>query len=494
MIIPKLIQKSIFSTHHLLNKLQRAHYSLWIPWAGFLCSLLIVPNNKIMSVVLLITLLFTMHRIKNITVSFYYVLVLCLAFTKGKGFQFMLLFPHETGSNIPYTFDFDITFWNMLLLLLVYFVVRYRNSFKKRTLRWRDIVFILFVLSLIPSIGFSQYPNIATLGFIEVLFLVLLYFVTKLLREHIRLKALSLIISLQLIFEGVMSVLQFVLKRPLGIAIENAGGLLIQSNFIEYAFEQIGFFRSRGTFDHSNSLGSFAVSLLPFLSILLLYKKTDAIEKKLYSLGLILGTAAVIVSGSRTSIFIMLLFFALLLFFGKKHIVPLLHLKRTGRAIIIGLFLTSLPLIIFPRMLQLFVTLKEGGGLTYRMDLLHYAMQMVQNNMFGVGLGLFPKILFDDIGTFTSYPTQPHNLFAQIGAEGGTLALILFCIFFFTSLFIIIKKAIISSRRKIITSDGAYTIAFAASLIVMLILSTVYPFLLRSYVFPYFLVFLAMAD
>lgn len=471
MIISKLIKQTTVIV--ALGK-----YPVWAPFLIFLLSLFIIPNNKLMGLAVGATILFTLPKTKSTLEAIYYMLLLCLPFTKGKGFQFPILSADQTGYGIPYTFDFDLTFWHALLLLLIYLIVRHRKYINKPSIDTSDMLLALFVLSLIPSTLLSRYPNISLLGFTELLFMILLYFVTKLLAPYINMKVVSIIISLQLAFEGLWSIIQFILRRPIGNGMEGSGGLLIQSKFVEYAIEQEGFFRSRGTFDHSNSLGSFAISFIPFLTLLLIYKKNSSIEKALYTLGVILGTAAVIVSGSRTSIFITLIFFAIIFFISKDK--PFIRVSRIATSLILGIFIFVVPVIILPRMLQLYTTLQEGGGLTYRLNLIGYSFQIAQQNLFGVGLGLYPKVVFNDIGTFTSYPAQPHNLFAQLAAEGGIISLGLFCILLFVSL------------RKFIKGAHPYKIALTASLAVMFLLSQVYPFLLRSIIFPYFWVFLAM--
>lgn len=466
-------------------------YPAWMPSAAFLLLLLVIPNNKFMGLVLLITLLFTVAKTKTFTEAVFYMMVLCLPFTKGKGFQFILLNAQQTGANVPYTFDFDIMFWYAFLSILIYLILRNRRHIPRVSIQKSDGILIVFILSMIPSIFLSGYPWIAALGFIELSVLIVLYFVTKLVKPYIAMRTCSILIALQLMFEGAWSIAQYLLNRPLGSAIESSGGLLTQSNLVEYAFEQVGFFRSRGTFDQSNSLGSFAGSLIPFTYILLMYKTNTKIEKRIYALATLLGMGAVIVSGSRTSMVITIAFFTIMFFIRKKQHLPLFYLGRLAKSLTLGALILLIPIAILPRILQLGITLQEGGGLTYRMDLNSYAVDITKNNFFGVGLGLFPKVVSASIGTFHSFPTQPHNLFAQIGAECGYIAFIVFCIFLYVILRNFIQKILRRSRRSLVTRIGIYQLASAVSITVILVLSNFYPFLLRSTVFPYFWLFLA---
>ena len=437
--------------------------------------------------IVLVGVFFTiLYKTKNLFKTLYFMTVLCLLFTKGKGFQYILLGPDQTGHGIPYTFDFDLTFWNFFLFLLIYIIIRNRNTLKKMAIQMSDVVLLFFVVSLIPSTILSTHPTISVLGFIEIIIMILLYFVTKLIKSYINWGTVSLLISMQLIFEGTLSVIQFLLRRPLGIAIESVGGLLSQSNNIEYAIEQTGFFRSRGTFDNSNSLGTFAACLLPIISILLIYKRNTNTEKVIYSLGVPMGIAAVIVSGSRTSFFVTALFFLGLLYLRKCSVLQYLRTGILTKLVVIGLFVISFPIIIIPRISQLYTTLQPGGGLTFRTDLLRYALQMMQTHVVGVGLGMFPSVLFHDIRTFFSFPTEPHNLFAQIAAEGGFWALVFFCIFLITALFPYVRKLLYYSKKY-----NLYQISASISLFIILIVSNAYPFLLRSTIFPYFWILLA---
>lgn len=467
-------------TKQIITSVKLRSYPIWAPSAIFLSTLFILPNNKLMGFAIAIVLLFTLPKTRTVIEALFYTMILCLPFTKGKGFQFPLLSADQTGYNIPYTFDFDLTFWNALLLFVLYMILRNRTRLKTKFMDTSDTLLLFFVLSLIPSTLLSRYPEISLLGFTEVLFMILLYFVTKLLASHINSHVVSIIFSLQLIFEGAWSTIQFILKRPIGNAIEGFGGLLTQSNFIEYAIEQKGFFRSRGTFDHSNTLGSFAASLVPFVAIILLYGKNSSTEKALYTAALIGGIMGIIVSGSRTSLFILLIFLARIFILTKKDKRPHINLGRITNLTLLGIFLVALPTIIVPRILQFYTTLQGGGGLTYRLNLISYASQIAQQNIFGVGLGMYPKVVFNDIGTFASYPAQPHNLFAQLAAEAGYISLSLFILFLLRTATPRLKRA------------NPYGLATTASLGVILLVSQIYPSLLRSTIFPYFWVFLAM--
>ena len=461
-------------------------YPVWLPFAIFYPLLFVIPNNRFMGVALFGVFLLSLYRTNSIFRTLYFMTILCLLFTKGKGFQFILLGPAQTWHGIPFTFDFDLTFWNFFLFLLIYMIFRNRHAFKKIPVYISDVFLMCFVISLIPSTLFSQHPNLSVLGFIEIICMVLLYLITRVIGSYVVWNMISLIVSFQLIFEGFLSLSQFLIKGPLGLAIESVGGLLSQSNNIEYAIEQVGFFRSRGTFDNSNSLGTFAACLLPYISILLIYKRNTTIEKIIYSLGVLAGITAVIVSGSRTSFFVTAAFFTGIFYVQRRAAVSYLRTGVLTKVVIVSLFVASLPTIIVPRVTQLYITLQPGGGLTFRTDLIRYAIQMLRVNVIGVGLGMFPVVLFRSIGTFFSFPTEPHNLFAQIAAEGGFWALVFFCLFLLTAFIPYIKKALCTSR-----DNNPYQTAAAASLFSILIVSNAYPFLLRSSIFPYFWALLA---
>jgi O-antigen ligase len=463
------------------------HSSKFPTWAIFIffyCALVFVSNNKHMGALIVITTGLLAYKTKNAMIALYLTALLCLPFTKGKGFQFELLSAAQTKFHIPYTFDFDVTFWGVCLLLFAYVTIRNRRSILLVHITHADIYVVLFLLACIPSTLFASYPHIAVLGFLELSHVVLLYLATRLMLPKIHINLTFIILAIQLSFEGIIATLQFMLRRPLGLSIESSGGQLLQSDSIEYAFEQVGFFRARGTFDHSNTLGTFASSLVPIFIMLLLYKKNSPPERIIYSTSAALGTAGIIVSGSRTSIAIFLLFLCTLFFIRKKQNKPFFPWGPTTLrvALLMGTF--ACVTIIIPRMAQLASTLQDGGGLTYRITLLELASAIAQNNFFGVGLGLFPKEVFTNIGTFTSYPAQPHNLLAQIASEGGVLA----CVFFL--LFLIQKFA--GAWPVVKKGRNARALAIITSMVILLTLSQVYPFLLRSSIFPYVLLLLAI--
>lgn len=459
-------------------------FPTWAIFIFFYCALVFVSNNKLMGILVVVTIGLLAYKTKSVIAALYYTTLLCLPFTKGKGFQFELLSAAQTKLHIPYTFDFDVAFWGVCLFLLAYVSIRNRKSMQLVHVTSADIYVVLFLLACIPSTLFASYPHIAILGFLELSQVVLLYLATRLMLPNVHVNLALIILAIQLAFEGAIATLQFALKRPLGLAIESSGGQLLRSDSIEYAFEQLGFFRARGTFDHSNTLGTFAAGLVPFFIMLLLYKKNSPLERMIYSISAALGTAGVIVSGSRTSIAIFLLFLCILFFIRKKQNKPLFRWGPATLRVALILVAFACVTIIIPRMAQLASTLQNGGGLTYRITLLEHAAAIVQNNFFGVGLGLFPKEVFTNIGTFTSYPAQPHNLLAQIASEGGILA----CAFFLLFLIQKFAKAWPAVRKR----REAHVLALITSILILLILSQVYPFLLRSAIFPYMLLFLAI--
>jgi O-antigen ligase len=470
--------------YQALQQIISSNYYIYGVLMLFFIWLYFAPNAKSIIVFSLIIFIMIFIKLKDIIKTLFVMIILFLPFIKGKGFQITLIDENQTLYHIPYTFDFDITFWNIGLLFLTYALLRIRTKINQFTLELADVTISLFVLTAWLGITLSVYPQVSLLGFIEICTYILLFYVTistKLNKKDMYL--IIIILSFHVIFQGLWSSLQFLLKHPLDKAIEVGGLLAAQTDYIEWAAEDISFFRTTGTFNSANSLGSFMAAILPLILYQLGEKSFSWLEKTILYIAVILGFTGLILSASRTSwVILTILFFISYIFkyILKKNIIPQIH-SNLKKLLIIQIII-FIPFIIIPRLDQLGTTFQEDGGFSYRIELIQKAILIAKTNPLGIGLGMFPKTLIEDIGNYISQPAQVHNLAAQIIAETGVLG-ILFFVFFLILLFRMYAKK---------TQWTNISKGLLASVITILFISNAYPFLLRSNIFPFLWLFLGL--
>lgn len=293
-----------------------------------------------------------------------------------------------------------------------------------------------------------------------------------------------MIIALGL-FEGSWSLMQFINKGTLGKSIEGIDPSLT-GTLAHAAGEDLSFFRMQGTFSHPNNLGYFMAVFSPILLFYSLTRKTPYIYKILAAAGFILSTIGLMLSASRASwilfMLAMYLVFRIRIIRSAFEVVPFV---RRIYSIFFVACIAFIPAYVLPRLSQFSTTFGTGGGAEYRRFLLEKAFAITTKNPFGVGLGMFPKVLFEEIGGFTSFPTQPHNLIAQILVASGFIgcaAFIFFLYFQFTKYF----RAIMHDRGDV----RAFRLIGGISLLNYLLLSMLYPILTEQQIFGWFWVLL----
>jgi O-antigen ligase len=221
---------------------------------------------------------------------------------------------------------------------------------------------------------------------------------------------------------------------------------------------------------------AFIVPMLLYYSI---SKHSSYFSKIISAIGCIAGVIALILSGSRASWVFFVLGILLILRASivrtSLEIIPIV--KRLYFACVI-FFAVTVPIIIIPRLNQLTITFDPSGGAQFRLDLMEKSLMVALQNPLGVGLGVFPQILLEEIGGFTSTPTQPHNLIAQILVASGFVGVISFFGFLYLKITMRYRKRTGESKKSRITR--------AISMIpigIFLCLSMLYPVLTEQQIF-----------
>jgi len=383
------------------------------------------PNNKILLGLFLVFLVFFLAKFKNLKISLLIMYLLFLSFEKGKTFSFVLIPSWLTGRGVPYNYDFTITFSDIACLGLVALFLREEilSRWKIRVLKAEKVDSVLFAFLIFSflSILFSQFQLISFLTFLKFARIIMIFFLVRSLLKELRLANLiPLILAVSLLFQGAWTSLQFFFQKPLGRAIEHLGYL---------AAGEKTFFRAQGTFGHPNVLASFLVILFCFSLIQIFNPKQTKFSKKVLSLSFIVGSLGLVFTFSRAAWMVTLIIGVLALLF-LRHYGKLIFdfLLRKWLTSIAFLAMIFFPLLILPRLSQLYSALSEYGVAFYRVYLLEKAWFLAQESPLGIGLSTFPAVLIQRFGFFT-WPAPVHNIFLGILVEAGVLSLMFFLIF-----------------------------------------------------------------
>jgi len=454
----------------------------------FSSILFVVPSNKIF---LLVSFLFVagLYFIwNNFSLAVLYAYIYLLLFQNGKGVDFLVVPGNYVNGHIPFIMTVNFTMSNALSVILLYMYIRNKILVKRKRASPRvemsDILLSLFIIATVFSSVFSSIPWLSFLLTIQMCgYIFVFYFIQS---QHLKQWVIKIIVPLTAslsILEGLWSGLQYINKGALGYLNPTPADISIQA-----ASEDTSFFRMQGTFYHPNFLGFFMAFILPILLYHSVSKHTSYFSKIVSSIGCVAGVIALILSGSRASWG----FFALGVILMLKtsivraslEIIP--FVKRLYLACVI-FFAVAVPIFIIPRIFQLAITLNPGGGAQFRWDLIEKSLMVVVQHPLGIGLGVFPQILLEEIGGFTSAPTQPHNLIAQILVASGFVGMISF----FGFLYLKIRPRLQKTTRE----SGSQIITRAVSMIsleIFLLLSMLYPILTEQQIFGWLWILLTI--
>jgi len=454
----------------------------------FLSIIFFVPNNKIFVLVSILFILGLYLVWNNLIKSILYAYIFLLPFQNGKGINFMVVPDEFVYGNIPFTIIVSFTMSAVLSIILLYIHIRNKLFLHQKQssihIKLSDICICLYILTnIIASIN----SNISLLSFLLTLqicgYIFVFYFIQhQHLKQWIRKLLIPLIASL-CIFNGILSGLQY-------INIGSPGYInpTTPDTILHVASEDTSFFRMQGIFHHPNFLGFFMAIFIPTLFYYSISKYTSSFSKTISAFGFIFGLIALILSGSRAS----WIFFAISMIVILR--IPIIYLSfkilpSVKRLYFICLImcLIAIPTYALPRFSQLAVTFSYDEGAQFRIDLITKSILTALRYPSGIGLGLFPQILLIEIGEFTSTPTQPHNLLAQILVASGFLGMISFIIFLYLKI-----KACLSIKIKKPIFSKITRYLYVISLGCFFFLSMFYPILTEQQIFGWLWILLSI--
>ena len=221
--------------------------------------------------------------------------------------------------------------------------------------------------------------------------------------------------------------------------------------------------RISGIFGEEYILGSYLSRLLPLITGLLLFLKSEIkINNIFLFIYIFVISLAILISGERTALFMLILFFLLSLFVLKKF------LKEIGLFLIVLISMVSLLIVsnndlknrIYNKTFNDMFVFSEkdiDGSKNYKLNFFSIQHEVVyitsfkifkDNVLFGIGPKMFRMICEKEkYKTYTKYDrsrngcqTHPHNTYVQILVETG-----IFSFLFFTICYLLISFKILNN-------------------------------------------------
>lgn len=470
-----------------LRETEKLFYGSFI----FLCFFYYVPNNKLLVFLTFVFLLAMRGILKNLNLAVLYVCIFLIPFQNGKGIDFLVVPPQYIQGNIPFVMTPTLSMTGLMILIMIYLHIRKiiygENTQNKSAFSFSDAsILVFFVTSIVASVQ-SDIPLLSLLLSIQIWGYIYAYYNIRILQLKTTVRNfLFPIFSSLTIYEGVWSILQFMNKGTLGSWAENTLDASITGTLAHAASEDRSLFRMQGTFSHPNFLGFFMAMTAPVLLYYSISRYTTKFEKTVGALGFAFGSIGLALSSSRASwicyIIGIILVFTPTIIRASIQLIP--TIKRFYTLLVL-ICLLVVPFLVIPRLSQLVITFDPSGGAVFRWNLIIFAFQIVSQYPLGVGFGIFPKILLEDIGGFTSFPTQPHNLFAQIIVACGYIGIVSFIWFIYLQ----IKRGL--PIHIFYTKDSHSIYMYKISTIIMLVLSMFYPILTEQQLFAWFWILLS---
>lgn len=374
---------------------------------------------------------------KNLLQTTWLTFLASIPFSRGKYFDFLVVPASYWGGEFDLGLRVSFLFSDFLLALAAYLILskykKLRSKYKISNSEVKIYLFLfLFVLVSFISSYMSFFPFTSFYFFLQLSKFVALFFVAKvvLANEDTARKSFQFLV-LFLFLNSLVVVSQYINQSPLGLA-NIEGQSAAYGVYGLYSSEDSTLFRAGGFSPDPNVTATFLAISFPVLFTNSLMSKNYKTRIKWLVL-FILGTA-LILTASRT-------LWAVTTFVG---VVNYLYLKRNYSIKIppfikknTKIFLVLVSIFLFPFLFRRLATLvdifdSQGGG-TYRIEHIKAGIYFLKKHIFGSGLGTFSYSMAYDLPPQESglLPADPHNLFAQIGAETGFLGLIFFSLFLF---------------------------------------------------------------
>lgn len=340
--------------------------------------------------------------------------------------QTLFLREHNGGAA---GFIISLSGLTVLILYLIYFLEAYQRQTPAFGF-FRPIVYVLLGLGAMTLISLAKAPN-RELGLFEWLELVkmlaIFLYVKYAVRSHVSLRMILHVILIGLILEGVIGIAQFVTGSTLNLTILGGHPNEVMHQAVDGGLSRVG-----GTLGGPNAFAWYLDFLLPIpLAVILLGRGKRSLF--LNTAALLFGCTALFMTLSRGGWVGMLVSGLIVLAYLVTRLNPVKRFYTILIMILIACIAVILIFSIANPVRDRFMTEDEGSAYV-RIPLMRVALKIIQHHPF-IGVGLNNYTLMDQfydhtpgmVSTYFPYPV--HNVFLQLAAEAGLIALICFLAF-----------------------------------------------------------------
>ena len=312
------------------------------------------------------------------------------------------------------------------------------SIFGFRIFKTTELFLFLFLIATLISIFFASQEIVAWYRWVKLVeFVGLFFYVGYIMRRGVRLESIAFWFVLSGVLQGVIAILQFVRQGSLGLKLLGEAPLAAGSAGVAHIYvEGERVMRAYGTFTNPNVLAAFLALSILFLFFLLFSRPLRDMRVKVFMLvSLLILVPALFITFSRIEIMIFyglaVTYFAALVFLPrfKKYRALALSTFCVFFAVTV-LTVTLLHAELFVRFIIASGPQTEALAERYLFNII--AVDLIQNNLGGVGIGNFIFEFRDLFPGLREALYQPvHNIFLLIAVESGVTAIIFF-IFFIT--------------------------------------------------------------
>ena len=389
--------------------------------------------------------LLSQNKILN---SLFYLLLLFLPTQFGKHFwpNYAFVFGLRLDYLSPTIYLTDI-FIGLIFLLYFPKLISKAKKLNKKYL----IAYVVLLLSLIIGALMSKNPLAGFYGIIKFLeFSFLVFFVGKNFKVFNK-TILIICFFTGIIFESLLAFFQYLNQGSIGGIFYLFGERAFNAQTPGIANASINgqlILRPYATFPHPNVLAAFLIIAMFYL-LLLVNNRT----KKILVAGVILGTATLLLTLSRTAIFLWLIY--LIVLFGiplvKKYKNRFSNMKfLIGVIIVIALMMSLYFVFQNSFFVQRFSLAKlSDESLTQRQLLINQSVYMITTRpLFGVGINnFFNNLSFSKEKLLIPLIQPVHNIFLLIFSETGLIGFTV-SVWFFYQIFKVIQKINLVKERN----------------------------------------------
>ncbi|OGK15921.1 hypothetical protein A2774_02720 [Candidatus Roizmanbacteria bacterium RIFCSPHIGHO2_01_FULL_39_12c] len=435
------------------------------------------PSNKLIVLFLVLLFLILLFKSKDLNSSLITTFLVSSVIFVGKTHYFKLmdldtrLFTDpEIRKLYPNGLTTAIAILPLHIVSIAMAYILLRDIFLKKflfKLNIIDIILLLFLVgSFASSILVSKRIFLSLYDSLSILPVFILHFFLKFYGKDKFVLVYS-VITVLILFQGYVSVQQFINSSPLGKNIELEKTASIYGQVVD---ESHFTFRPTGTLIHANDLAAFVAVFLPLIISALIVQYERSAIAAFFS-----GMIILALSLSR-SVWLGAIV-SLLYFFNKVEHDLKINLFTKFRKAIILLLVVMLPLLVFiaPRLAKSASVLEPSGGLTLRIRQGTEVLELFKNSpLLGVGprMSVMSALEKNKNSVFTTFPVAVHNFYLLTMVEKGLIGLFLFL----AIIYLLLKDILLKIKKNSILEKKIKLYGIFSGILILLIVAFFQPF------------------